>query len=68
MAQIVTPNRIKIRNGKGQPPSGEQGLLQNELGFDRDNKVLYIGLESETIPITTIYQDVNGDGNITIKK
>lgn len=66
MAQIVTPNRIKIRSGQGKPSFGEGGLLANELGYDKSNKVLYIGLENGTVaPVATIYKDTNNDGNVT---
>jgi hypothetical protein len=34
-------NRIQIRRGDGTPPNG--GLMGYELGWDRTNKILYIG-------------------------
>ena len=39
-------NTIIIKNGENTPP--QKSLLASELGFDRKNKLLYVGVENNT--------------------
>lgn len=39
-------NTIIIKNGENAPP--QKSLLASELGFDRKNKLLYVGIENDT--------------------
>jgi hypothetical protein len=44
---LVMANKIIIKNGSGAPGAGT--LQSSELGFDKENKKLYIGLEGEDV-------------------
>jgi hypothetical protein len=44
-------NKIIVKNGEGVPPSG--ALDTAELGFDKTNKKIYVGLEGTNVLVGT---------------
>ena len=62
MANETPGSRIQIRNGTTNPQAGD--LLPNELGYQKETGMLYIGQDNGApVPLFGFTED--GKGNIT---